>query len=130
MGNFQDALKEDIGPRWSLIVGIILVLLAVYIIAGLFLGLWPFSSAAGVVQKVTSAESIIANYQWFYDQKAAIDAQRINWTNMDITAPERSSMLMILNGAIAEYNSRSKQITRNLWKASDLPYSIPFEVNK
>lgn len=130
MNEFLKELDEDIGPRWRKVLTVIAILIAVYMIAGLVFGMWPFSSAAGVVQKVTNADAIIANYQWFYDQKAAIDAQRANIANMAADAPERSGMLMVLNNAIGEYNSRSRQITRNLWKASDLPYSIDMEVSK
>lgn len=127
MSELGEELEEFAGKRGRGIITTILILVAAYIIASLVFSFWPFSSAAGVVQKVTSAESIIGNYQWYYDQKAAIDAQTANietLTASDPKAPELAGMRMVLNNAIAEYNSRSKQITRNLWKASDLPYQI------
>jgi hypothetical protein len=124
MGELQDAIDETVGPGWRRFLTVVAVLVAIYMASGLVFGLWPFSSAAGVVQKVTSAESIIGNYQWFYDQYNAIKAQEANVAAMPKDAPERAGMLMVLNNATAEYNSRSKQITRNLWKASDLPYQI------
>ncbi len=125
MGDIQKILDEEVGTKWRKAITVVAVLIAVYTIGGLILGLWPFSSAAGVVQKVTSAEAIIGNYQWFYDQYNAIQAQKANLATLDKSARERPGLLMVLNTMIGEYNSRSKQITRNLWKASDLPYSIP-----
>jgi len=124
MGSFQSELDELVGKRWRIALTVFAVLLSAYMGCGLFFGLWPFSSVAGVVSKVTSAESIIGNYQWFYDQYNAIQAQEANLYSTPTDAPERRGMLMVLNNAKAEYNSRSRQVTRNLWKASDLPYQI------
>lgn len=124
MGEYQEELDKVVGKGWRKAISVVAVLIAIYLISGLIFGLWPFSSAGRVVQKVTSAESIIGNYQWFYDQYNAIKAQEANVEAVAKDAPERAGMAMVLNNAIAEYNSRSKQITRNLWKASDLPYQI------
>lgn len=130
MAYIFEEVEEGIGKTLGKIFLIIVALCMVWMLFAAIFSFWPLNVAKQVVDKVVNADSIVANYQWFYDQKAAIDSQRINWQNMPADAPERNSMLMVLNNAITEYNSRSKQITRNLWKASDLPYSIPFEVNK
>jgi hypothetical protein len=130
MGEFQEETNAFLGRKLGKVAIAIVGLMLVWMLFASIFSFWPLSVAKQVVNKVVNADSIVANYQWFYDQKAAIDSQRVNWANMPKDAPERNSMLMVLNNAITEYNSRSKQITRNLWKASDLPYSIPFEVNK
>lgn len=124
MSELSDFIDEIVGPKWRRFGTFVAVVLAVYLVAGLILGLWPFSSAAGVVKKVTSAEAIIQNYEWFYDQYNAIQAQQANIKAMSAGAPELPGMNMVLNNSIAEYNSKSRQITRNMWKAKDLPYQI------
>jgi hypothetical protein len=78
-----------------------------------------------IVNKVLNTESVTQNYQWFYDQYNAIQAQQANYNSAN-GSPEQSGMKMVLNNSIAEYNSRSKQIHRNLWKPTDLPYQLEF----
>ena len=124
MSEFSDEVDAVVGVKWRKVGGVVAILVAIYVITGLIFGMWPFSSAARVVTKVTSAESIIYNYQWYYDQYNVIQAQKANIAAMPKDAMELSGMKMVLNNAIAEYNSKSKQITRNLWKANDLPYQI------
>lgn len=124
MSEFTDAVDEAVGPGWRRFGTFVAVMLAIYLVAGLIFGLWPFSSAARAVSKVTSAESIIQNYEWFYDQYNAIQAQQANIKTMPAGASELPGMNMVLNNSIAEYNSKSRQITRNMWKAKDLPYQI------
>jgi hypothetical protein len=85
---------------------------------------WPFSSAAGVARKVTEPTAIIQNYEWFYDQYHAIEAQRRNVAELPEGSADRIGTQMVLNNMIAEYNAKSREITRNLWKADDLPYQI------
>jgi hypothetical protein len=96
----------------------------IYLLLSSLFSVWPFSVAGGVVKSVVNERSIIQNYQWFYDQYNAIQAQQANYESVPEDAYERNGMRMVLNNAISEYNSRSKQITRNLWKANDLPYQI------
>ncbi len=130
MGYVQDGIKEAVGEKWYKAIKVFIILIGLYLVCSLVFSFWPFSSAAKVVQKVTSAESIISNYQWFYDQYNSIKAQKANIDSIEKTSPERAGMIMVFNNAVAEYNSRSKQITRNLWKASDLPYQIELGVEK
>jgi hypothetical protein len=124
MGYVQDEFEEAVGKKWAKRFGIIGGIIVIYLIISSVFSIWPFSVAKGIATKVINAESIIYNYQWYYDQYNAILAQKANIDSMDKNAPELSGMKMVLNNAIAEYNSKSKQITRNLWKASDLPYQI------
>lgn len=124
MAEFQNGVEDLFGKRWAKVGGVVAVLVAIWLIAGLIFGMWPFSVAAGVATKVVNSESIISNYQWYYDQYNAIQSQKANIDAMPVDAPERTGMIMVMNNAIGEYNSRSKQITRNLWKATDLPYQI------
>lgn len=121
---FYDELDEAVGKKWRKVIVAIAILIAAYIIAALVFSFWPFSVIGGITKKVTDPNSIIQNYEWYYDQYNAIQAQKANIAVMSKDAPELAGMMMVLNNAIAEYNSRSRQITRNLWKASDLPYQI------
>ena len=102
---------------------VIIVLLSI-MMSSCFLINDAANAARGVSKKTINADSIISNYQWFYDQKGAIDSQKANYDSMPDSAPEKNGIRMVLNGMIGEYNSRSKQINRNMWKASDLPQSI------
>jgi len=124
MSYVRDELENAIGKKWTKrFIGAGIVLL-VYLSISFFAGIWPFSSAIGVAKKVTEPERIIQNYEWFYNQYYAIQAQERNLKAVSETSLEYSGMLMVLNNMIGEYNSRSRQITRNLWKADDLPYQI------
>ena len=102
------------------------ILLAVIVI-GLVFTCFPLNVAKDVGAKVVNADAIVYNYQWFYDQYQAIEAQKANLGIVDADSQEYRGMKMVLNRNIAEYNSRSSQITRNLWKANDLPYTIRLE---
>lgn len=127
MGHVQEELETAVGKRWARIITLAAILIAIYTIGGLALGLWPFSSIGGVIGKVTSPEQIVYNYQWFYDQYNAIQAQAANVKVLPEGSQERIGAQMVLNNAIGEYNSRSRQITRNLWKADGLPHQINLE---
>jgi hypothetical protein len=84
-----------------------------------------------VVQKVTSAEAIIGNYEWFYSMKSEIDATRMKYQIAEKSKlSEADGILMVLNSMIAEYNAKSRMKSRNLWKASDLPYQIELEAKE
>lgn len=130
MPQFYDEIDEAVGKNWRKVIIAIAVLIVVYIIVALVFSFWPFSVVNGITKKVVNANSIIQNYEWFYDQFNAIQAQKANIAAMKDDAPEKPGMTMVLNNAIAEYNSRSRQITRNLWKASDLPYQIKLGENE
>lgn len=84
-------------------------------------------SAHGIIDKTINTENIMYNYQWFYDQYNSIKAQQANLAVYDPSSQEYKGMKLVLNRNIADYNSRSSQINRSLWKASDLPYTISLE---
>jgi hypothetical protein len=124
MGYVKEEFEEAIGKKWTRRLGVLGVILLVYVLISLFTGMWPFSSAFGVMKKVTTPERIIQNYEWFYDQYHAIEAQRRNIEVMPEGSTDRIGTRIVLNNMIAEYNAKSREITRNLWKADDLPYQI------
>lgn len=83
---------------------------------------------SGLVNKTVNSESIIQNYEWFYDMKNQIDATRMKYKiAKEGNMTEANGIKMVLMSMVGEYNARSKQINRNLWKAKELPYQINFE---
>jgi hypothetical protein len=73
---------------------------------------------------VQDARNRIGNYEWYYDQYHAIRATVQKVKIAEGTA-EQQGIRMVLAGMVEEYNSRSHmEITRELWKAGDLPYQI------
>jgi len=112
------------------ILKVMLVVLIFHLVVGYFLSFWPFNVAIGIVKKSTTSDAIIQNYQWFYDQYNQINAQIANYKGMKESTTEKNGLRMVINTMIGEYNSRSKQINRNLWKAQDLPYQINFIEDK
>jgi hypothetical protein len=124
MGYIRDELEEAVNKKWARrFIGFGSILF-VYCVISFFAGIWPFSSAIGVAKRVTSPTAIIQNYEWYYDQYHAIEAQRRNVAAMPEGSTDRIGTQMVLNNMIAEYNAKSREITRNLWKANDLPYQI------
>jgi hypothetical protein len=124
MGYVRKEMEDAVGKKWTKRLLFAGTLLAVYVAAAFVFSIWPFSSAVGVVKKVTSPTAIIQNYEWFYDQYHAIQAQRQNIKALPEGSTDRIGTQMVLNNMIAEYNAKSREITRNLWKADDLPYQI------
>jgi hypothetical protein len=124
VGYIKKELEDAVGKKWARRFIVFGIVVFAYIAISFFAGIWPFSSAVGVVKRVTSPTAIIQNYEWFYDQYHAIEAQRRNVAAMPEGSADRVGTQMVLNNMIAEYNAKSREITRNLWKASDLPYQI------
>lgn len=129
MGYLQDELKKAVGKKWFIVILIFTVIITVYLLFSAIFSFFPFSSIKGVVQDVSSSESIISNYEYFYDMKYQIDATRNKYIiAKKANLPEANGILMVLESMIGEYNSRSRQITRKLWKSNDLPYQINSEI--
>ena len=124
MAYIKDEMEEAIGKKWTKRLIIIATVILIYGVVSFFAGIWPFSSAAGAAKRATNPDRIIQNYEWFYDQYHAIEAQRRNIAVLPEGSTDRIGTQMVLNNMIAEYNAKSREITRNLWKASDLPYRI------
>jgi hypothetical protein len=125
-------------------------LLLLFVIIGITgWALTILSRPGQVIEKVTEPDKIIQNYEWFentYNDALAIDRQiktakqtvvdfetsaedRANWKRPDIT--EYSRLNSVLQGLryqrdniVSDYNARSNQLTRNLFKSSDLPYQL------
>jgi len=124
MGYVREELEDAVGKRWAKRIVLAGTIIAIYLAVSFFTGIWPFSTAVGVVKKVTEPTAIIQNYEWFYNQYHAIQAQQRNVAAMPEGSVDRVGTQMVLNNMIAEYNARSRQITRNLWKSNELPYQI------
>jgi hypothetical protein len=124
VAHIKDELEKAVGRKWTrrfMGIGFVLFL---YGVVSFFAGIWPFSSAIGATKKATSPTAIIQNYEWFYDQYHAIEAQRQNIAVLPEGSTDRVGTQMVLNNMIAEYNAKSREITRNFWKADGLPYQI------
>lgn len=133
---FKDELEDEIGPKWVKRLGFVVGVLFVYFCVAFVFSIFPFNVGAKLVNKVVNADAIVANYEWFFDQKNAIDAQITNITNLEQQIDkgsesfrerkmiELSGLRMVVNNMIGEYNSKSKQTTRKLWKSDTLPYQI------
>lgn len=120
---FKEEFKEYYGARAYTIFKRICFLSSITIVLGLITNLIPFSS-------LFTQQAVVSNYEWFYDQYNSIQAQTANYRALPENAVERQGMLMVLNNNISEYNSKSKQITRALWKAKDLPYQLELITNR
>lgn len=136
MGEIQDALKEGLGKKLGGIAAFGMGALIIYAVIAVLFSFWPFSAVAGVVTRVTNPDAIIGNYEWFEDQYQGIKAydqnliaaKRIMGSASETTKDQRTTeylgLLMVRNSQAAEYNARSRQITRALWKSGTLPYEI------
>lgn len=127
---------------WRLIIAVILLAALGFIVSLLF-------RPAQVVDRVLDPDRIIQNYEWFeetYNDVKAFNAQivtakqqvadfqeaagpRADWRREDTVEFNRlNAVLMGLrnqrDSTIAQYNARSNQITRNLFKGSNLPYQL------
>lgn len=131
---------------WIIVIVFLLSMLA----SGLgFVGRM-LSRPAAVVDRVTNPDRVISNYEWFeeaYNDCLALDGKiattlqqistqfeglpqdRSTWSRQDRDA--YSQWNVTLNGQrsqrqniVAEYNAKSKMITRQLWKAPHLPYQL------
>lgn len=94
-------------------------------------------SAYGVAQRTLDPDKIIGDYHWFEDQYGVIKSMGFNieqkqaeFNSME-NGDARERMRMELSGMkavysrnVQEYNSKSRQIDRVLWKSKDLPYEI------
>lgn len=110
------------------------ILCFIYVASALIFGLFPFN----IVAKVVTPAKIVQNYEWFYDTVNQIKTMDVQIEDSEMTLKtltkdtelynrnivELNGLKRIRLNLISEYNSKSKQITRNLFKAKDLPYQI------
>ena len=126
MSEFSDEIDDYFGRGVSKVLATIGVVILVYLGVSFFWSLWPFSVARDVAHKTTNATYLITNYNWYHDQYASIQAQIANIQNTPKEDSTRRGMIMVVNSQIAEYNARSREITRNMWKDSSLPQTLNF----
>lgn len=110
------------------------ILCFIYVASALLFGLFPFN----IVARVVTPTKIVQNYEWFYDMVNQIKTMDVQIEDSEMTLKtltkdtelynrnivELNGLKRIMLNLISEYNSKSKQITRNLFKAKDLPYQI------
>jgi hypothetical protein len=70
----------------------------------------------------------ISDYEWFYDKYDSIKSQKASLL-MRINSGESefkdlSAEVTFINSWIGQYNSRSKEYTRAMWKADSLPQQL------
>lgn len=108
---------------------------------------------AALVNKVTDPDRIIQNYEWFeesYNDALALDEKikttqsqidsqfsgmptdRNEWSRSNQEEFNRLNSVVVgmrsqRESIVADYNARSKMITRQLWKNPALPYQIDVE---
>ena len=142
----RSATKE---VQWTLGYIVWRLILVVVILSALGWALTILTRPAQVVERVTDPDRIIQNYEWFeetYNDVQALDRQITNaqsqvsafgeglgprdgWTRTDREEYNRLNTVVLglrnqRDGVIADYNARSNQITRNLWKGGTLPYQL------
>lgn len=126
MGYIQDEVKAAFGAKLAKRIGVIAGGLALWLAFSFVFHTWPFSVAKNLAQKVVNADSIVYNYEWYYDQWNQIKATRASLFVLDKSSADYKGTVMVLNQMIGEYNSKAAQITRNLWMPKqDVPYQIP-----
>lgn len=148
MTKFEDKFN-DRPARTSFKVGALalLVMFGLILVAG-GLGILtaPFRSAAGIVERTTNPDNVLANYEWFkrqYQDVQAFDVKiqnadteiarfkaeagpRDKWTFEDKQESARlSNVLLGLQNQkasmVAEYNARTQMANRNIFRTGDLP---------
>ena len=142
-----DKVEEDIerGPLglakvvlFALLIGLVIFGVIHYIVK-------PFS----VVEKVTNPDKIIYNYEYFYNQAEAYRAIKVKiatanksvdrfkeeagprkqWTYEDKTEYSRlvniaDGLVYQCNDIVAQYNAKTEQVTRSIFKTDDTPYRL------
>lgn len=114
---------------WMVVLGLVIFTLIVF-------GISKFvSKPFAVVDKVTDPDHIIQSYEEFETMYNTCFQICDNMTALK-DAPDEggfssaqriSSQRLKLNEVIREYNAKSKQMTRNLWKSSELPYQLNYK---
>jgi len=125
------------------------VFLGILLLGIIGLGVGVIFKPFDIISKVTNSDRIINNYEWFQQQyhdiiaielKIAIADKEViqfkidagvrkDWTFEDKNELSRlqsisSGLKYQANDMIAQYNAKSKMITRSLWKSSELPFNI------
>ena len=103
-----------------------------FILVAVVLGIT--GKVVGVFDKVTNSTHIISSYEEYEDMYAACekisqDICVLEKSDVSETAGFNKSERLLsyenkMNRWINEYNSKSRQIHKNLWKSSDLPHKL------
>ncbi len=102
---------------WKL-VGIVVLVFVVGIV------LRPVCAMKDAYNKTITGDKILHNYEWFYDQYGQIKATEAKLKYMKEGSDDYVGTAMVLESMKEEYNSKSRMITKNLWKSKDLPYQF------
>lgn len=140
--------------RWTFWRLFWLVLLISVVLGVAGWGLTLLARPGQILERVTEPDRIIQNYEWFentYNDALALDRQiktatqsadefkeaagpRADWKRADTL--EHSRLSSVLQGlrnqrdnVVSDYNARSKQLTRRLFKGSELPYQLDVSDN-
>jgi hypothetical protein len=70
------------------------------------------------------ASKRLSDYHWFEDKYQSIQSHKASALMLANRGDDVSSEIMIINNWIGEYNSRSRQYDREMWKSSSLPQKI------
>jgi len=90
-------------------------------------GIGPFGRIA---QRTMSGDAIVNNYEEFHRLYDTIQAQIRNvniMRQMDTDQITLTGTIMQVNNLIADYNAKSRMITRNMWKSNTLPYQLSWD---
>ncbi len=110
-----------------------LVILGLGLLTGLAIGVKTVLFPTQIVNKVIDAKKAVSGYEWYEAQYAEINAtvSKINGfykihPTLDnaVDKVTLDGMVQYLEGICGDYNGRSRMMTRNLWKAPNLPYQI------
>jgi hypothetical protein len=69
------------------------------------------------------AQKRLSDYHWFEEKYQSIQAERTN-LKLRSSRDDVIDEIMIVNRWIADYNAKSREYDRAMWKRNDLPYSI------
>lgn len=133
----QDYEKNIEAKPEKTVLRIVMIAIGIMCIVGAlmyFLGI--VGNFGGVVTRVTNPDHIISSYEEFEEMystcnKVCDDLRVLNNNEVDpkgFSKAERNIALENnLNRWIREYNAKSREITRNMWKSSQLPYQLSRE---
>jgi hypothetical protein len=150
MNDYRDSVRHSTKEiQWTFRYLWWRILLLMMIFSAIGFGITLLSRPAQIIEKVTEPDRIIQNYEWFentYNDALAIDRQiktakqtvidfessagsRSEWGRTETN--EHSRLNSVLQGLryqrdniISDYNARSNQVTRKLFKGSNLPYQL------
>ena len=126
MSNFSEQVTE-FTSWWIWILGLIFLTV---ILGGIFKFV---TTPAQLVGKVTDANHIIYTYEEFQNSHNAIlsvcqkidNTKKLTKESAGFSNEERVLALENkLSTLVADYNAKSKMITRQMWKSKDLPHTI------